>query len=276
MTGKSSWGSYVQQEFQKECTECRIEWVTNAETAGLLGRLRTDRRGRRKPGYEVVLGIEEIQYQIARSEKLLEEGIVFNESPFALIVDTQKFPSAEWPSSWKELASKARHKILAQDPRLSGPGVGWLRAIFSDRLLSLEEARQATFAVFPSWSASYQAFMSEKAPLVWSFLGSEAYHLCHGESRYKALPLKEGYPLYKERVALVAGVKSSVAATRFVSFVLSEKVQKLIPEMNWMFPGRADTPLPTCFKDVTKLKSLPVPENVGSAELRTWTDSWGR
>ena len=42
--------------------------------------------------------------------------------------------------------------------------------------------------------------------------------------------------------------KNSAVALQFVNWFLSDQIQQLIPDHEWMFPARSNVALPPCFK----------------------------
>ncbi|MBS1983008.1 MAG: substrate-binding domain-containing protein [Bdellovibrionales bacterium] len=275
MLGKGSLGEFIAQEFPRYCAGCSVKFVVSRESGGLLGRLRADRRRSGALSYDVVLGIGSHLYRAAHQEKLLGDGRPFDTSPFAIMVDKQKFPPSEWPTRWSEVPTKLRGKLLLEDPRLASEGVGWFRTIFEQKLLTLVEAQALPKTIFPSWSAAYEAFTAGRGVAVWSYRSSEAYHRCHDRSdRYVALPLKEGYPQQEEWVAPVSREGLKRSAQQFLDFVVAEQVQAQIAPRNWMYPVRANTPLPNCYSQVTEIHVWGQNTMFSAADLRSWSDQW--
>lgn len=274
LLGKGSVGEFMEKEFPSFCAGCAVQFKAVGDDMGLIGRLRTDRRRGRSSPYAAVLGIEDRHYRAARQEKLLEEGQVFEKSPLAFIVDTQRLPRAQWPKDWAGVAEKLKGQVLVQEPGSSDLGIGWLRAIFEMKALSVPAARGLLFGVFPSWSASYRAFLEGKGKAVWSFRTSEAYHRCQGDKeRYAALPLAEGYPLYLDWVAPLTG-RTDGPVKKFLEFARSKKVQAAVPRLNWMLPADDAVTLPDCYANVTPLKVWDGKVTVDGATLRRWVDEW--
>jgi thiamine transport system substrate-binding protein len=278
MTGEGSLAELLEKEFPLACPGCAVKFVTTHETSGLLGRLRADHRraARSSSAADVVMGLGAESYRAALEEKLIAPGSVFQKSVFALIADTQHLPPSKWPRRWAEVDTKLAQKVLLQDPRVSGTGIGWLRVVFDQHALSVLASKKAGAKVFPSWSASYEAFLAGHAPVVWSYLTSEAYHRCqpHPSDRYRAIPLEDGYPEQQEWIAVATGTHRAETARKLVELVLSRKIQQSLPLKTWMYPAQSDTPLPPCFAGVTPLKSVPEHAHTGTKELNRWIDEW--
>lgn len=283
LTGAGSLGAWIEAEFPKFCAGCSAKLVSTKENAGIAGRLRADKRRHAvDDAFDVVLGMEASQYGAALEEKLVQPGRLFERGSFALIVDTQKLAEKDWPKTWAELPAKLSGKVVVEDPRLSAPGLGWLRTIFEMKALSPADAKKSVARVFPSWSSAYEAFLGGEGVAVWSYLTSEAYHRCQeeksgkvgGVARYRALPLREGYPLVEEYVSLVTRDSPNTDAARFLDFVLSKTVQEKIPLMNWMFPADASVKLPSCYRALPKLVEWKAGSLPNAKDLRRWTDEW--
>ena len=295
MMGKGSLGDYAEKEFKKKCSDCEIKMSGTHENAGLLGRLRDYKRRGLSERYDVVMGMGESEFRQALVEGLVDNGRVFDKSTFAIIVDTKKLKADAWPKSWKDLPKVLKGSILIEDPRTSSVGVGWLTAIYGNKLIDATSAKATVRRTYPSWSSAYEAFTKGEAPAVWSFLSSESYHRCNektdeARTRYRALPLSEGYPVQLEYVARVKhfnaeslvphadGTQGNVEAvartqlgSQFVEFMLSSETQAAIPKKNWMYPGVDGTKLDACFVSPTAVKGLP---RLDAFDLKSWMDKW--
>lgn len=276
MTGEKSLGAALEENFEKACRSsgpnlvCDLVLVPEDGDASLVATYL------KKPeSFDAILGLEALQVAQLRSKIAIASASLFAKGPHAFIVDTEQWKdTSKWPTSWKDL-SKFPKSAFVQDPRVSSVGIGWIKAIFVERLLSLGNAKQITKKVFPSWSVSYSAFQKGGAPLVWSYQSSEAYHRCEEKTdRYRVLPLIEGYPTQEEFV-VIPKRSASKESEILVSSVLSQEIQSQIPLKNWMWPALDTTPLPDCFKAVTPVKALTdLDTEQSSTQLRDWMDQW--
>lgn len=258
-----------------------MRFVTAQESSALAGKLRANARRGHAEILDAVLGLGAQHYAQLLQDKLILPGQLFDQSPFVILVDRQKIPAVGAPRSWRELVKKVPGFLLIPDPRLSESGVGWLRAIFEMKALTVEEARQVTARVFPSWSAAYAAFLKGEGSAVWTYLSSEAYHRCANakagivESRYEALPLSEGYPVHEEWFAQIVSPREGDARLgEFFKFLRSPKVQSEIPLRNWMFPAVAGIGLPECYQKLTTVKSWSSQLPGRAKDLQDWADRW--
>ena len=125
------------------------------------------------------------------------------------LADSQELARAKLslPKSLQDLLQPEWNKnFVLEDPRTSSPGLQLL--LFSEKALGAgfgpywKALRGQWLAMPPSWSAAYGLFVQGKAPLVWSYVTSEAYHREHGSTRYRAV-LLEGRPAVQIEGALV-------------------------------------------------------------------------
>lgn len=286
MLGQGSFGEWLGQEFAKECDGCRVHFVSGKDHAGLAGRIRRDSERKvavlnSSATIDVVLGLESHRYRELLQDAKVAGGKAFDRSPFAMIVDRRQWPQKDWPKTWKDVAQAKTSFLIVQDPRLSETGIGWLRAIFEMKALSLEEAKKVTARVFPSWSSSYSAFLKGQGRAVWTFLTSEAYHRCENakkniaESEYLAIPLAEGYPVHEEWAALVVGAPSAhPQAQRFLDFVISKRAQEEIPLRNWMLPVNSEAKIPDCYQKLSSVKSWIPTDAFDPKKLKDWAERW--
>jgi thiamine transport system substrate-binding protein len=123
----------------------------------------------------------------------------------------------------------------------------------------------------PGWNAAYGLFLKKEAPFVWSYLTSQAYHSemareiareTDGKTgkplpRYQAVLFKEGQPFQVEGAALIKGdahsKESQILARKFLEFLISPEVQKMVPKKAWMMPVLKGIEVPDSFRD------LPLP-----------------
>ncbi|MEO5667168.1 MAG: thiamine ABC transporter substrate-binding protein [Bdellovibrionota bacterium] len=276
MTGEGSLGVEIEKVFERRCREsakplsCNLILIPEEGESSLVSTFIA-----RPAGFDAILGLETLQVAQLKERKEVARSELFSRGPHAFIVDTKVWKdSSKWPHSWKDLA-KFPKSVFVQDPRVSSVGIGWLKAIFSQKLISLADAKIITKKVFPSWSLSYAAFQKKGAPLVWSYQSSEAYHRCEEKTdRYRVLPLDEGYPVQEEFV-VVPGTTLSEEAKLFMDVVLSDEIQSQIPLKNWMWPASSTTAVPECFTQTTPVKTLGEGDaKQSAAHLREWMDQW--
>jgi len=131
--------------------------------------------------------------------------------------------------------------------------------------------------VTKGWSEAYGLFLEGEADMALSYTTSPAYHLIAEEDAgFAAAAFDEGHYLQVEVAGKLASSDQSELADQFLSFMVGEAFQTIIPTTNWMYP--AVTPadgLPQGFETlVTPAKSLLVPAAdapaVRDAALAEW------
>jgi thiamine transport system substrate-binding protein len=292
--------------FEKKWS-CRVKALASGDGTQLLARIKLDQE-RGKPTAHVVVGIDQQNWPLLQPwteswgdwvplggknlihlDSIPKSGFLpYDYGVFSLMMDLSQLDALKIPVpeggkiSFQELLdSRWKRNILLEDPRTSTPGMAFL--LYSVRLLSSSLASQDQNAevwkfwdgfrgqwltLTPGWSAAYSLFLKKEAPLVWTYLTSQAYHIEKAQPRYQALLFKEGQPFQVEGAALVRGSMTESPETRalarkFLEFLISAEVQALIPQSAWMMPVLKGTPLPMSFR------SLPQPTGL----VGTQTDS---
>lgn len=223
---------------------------------------------------------------IDREWWLADAFVPFDYGVLAFVADTKKLPVSDFPKKWADLTKrKFKKALLLEDPRTSSPGFGFVwgsvhaaaaAAGESFPPVSTTEDHPATakktkenFVEFwsdlksqwltlaPGWSSAYALFLKEEAPLVWSYVTSEAYHrMMKGEAaetgRYRAVIFEDGHPVQLEGAAILknapGGARMKKLALKFLETLTSEEIQLRIPETQWMMPTRLATKLPPAFQ----------------------------
>lgn len=206
------------------------------------------------------------------------------------------------PTSLKDLLHHSwKGRILLEDPKTSSPGLGFV--LFSSAILGSEAPpfwkaiRSQLLTLVPGWDAAYQLFLKSEAPIVWSYLTSQAYHDEQDiqEQRKKTLPLniislkrfvainlEEGLPIQIEGVAILKKEMSEAQrdlTVKFIEFLLTPEMQSRIPKKNWMIPVLRNVQLPESFRTLPAPKKIiPLPSNEKAIHetLQEWTRSISR
>ncbi len=282
-------GDVINEEFKKK-TGKTIRWRAGGDGDWIASQLETDFKIRKKTEADLVLGVDEPLY--SRLEKFLKPIVsplnqknsrkaiakqvfpkmaIFDYGYFTFIADEEVRKAESFPKHWSEFFAELNGpRWILQDPRTSTPGYGFL-ALFeslnpSEKTWEKLKIRTLTYA--PGWSESYAAFLKGSAPLVWSYTSSEAYHRSKGETRYRALIMKEGHPMQIEGVGMV---KESEAARAFLDVLFSKEVQEKIAATQWMYPAR-DVTLPASWTAITEPEALPPAREIKSK--REQIDEW--
>ena len=298
LAGKGALGPDVVARFTKkraaEKKPVKVELVSVGDGAQILSRLKLDRE-RGKPRAHLVWGIDENVFTRMKADVLPLDpasfirpakfapaigrpatGFVpFDYGVFAFMQDTKKLAFEKRPLDWDDLLdARFKKSLILEDPRTSTPGLAFVGGTLA-RIAEKEPAkRSAAFRSYwkrlkpqwltlsPGWSQAYGMFLKAEAPLVWSYVTSEAYHRENGDatSRYRAIVFESGNPLQIEGLAIPkdapGGEAMAALAREFVGEVLSVETQTALPKLQWMMPAREGVKLPPSFE------ALPRPRNL--------------
>ena len=286
-------GPKVKEAFEETC-ECEVDFVSVADGAALLNRLRLE--GGRTDA-DIVLGLDtNLTAEAEETGFFAPHGlstdaidipggwsddtfIPFDYSYFAVIYDTEAIENP--PTSMHDFLKGREGMIAIQDPRTSTPGLGlmlWIRKIYGDLAPeAYEELQKRVLTVTPGWSESYALFTSGEVPMVLSYTTSPAYHMiADGTDRYQAAEFSEGHYMQIEVAGMTTKGADNPLAAKFLDFVMSPAFQDIIPETNWMLPAAPTSePLDPVFDKMIQPETslLFTPEEV--AENReAWVDEW--
>ena len=266
----------------------KIRALASGDGGQLISRLQLDFE-RKKPVAQVILGIDQhllekaapyIEHQWERGwipknlDKIVDEAkftakgfVPYDYGIFTFMADTEALEKMglPTPTHFSDLEGSAwKRNLILEDPRTSTPGLALLlytQQLHGDDTASFwKKFRSQWLTLTPGWDQAYGLFLKGEAPLVWSYTTSQAYHREHGDSkgRYRALIFEEGHPIQIEGAAIVRGLstRDQRNAQLFLEFMLSDEVQKLVPQKNWMFPVVKDTKLPPSFEGLPRPKKF--------------------
>lgn len=301
MIARGGLGEEIFPVFEKK-ENCKIRVLSAGDGGQLLTRLQLDAK-RGKPTAQLVMGLDTatwIQaqpwleswqnwlpqgYSELKNELRFNGFLSYDYSPLAFIVDRKNLKNQVFPRTIKDLlGSQLKRRILLEDPRTSMPGLSFL--LYTKKILGAsvwdfwKGLRTHWLTLTPGWEAAYSLFIREEAPLVWSYLTSQAYHSERDPNdRFQALIFDEGQPVEIEGASLVKGSFSSEQhrklAQRFLEFLISPEVQTKIPKKNWMLPVRKDIDIPLSFKKLPVPKKLIFIDDPASQISQTLSD-WNR
>jgi thiamine transport system substrate-binding protein len=177
-----------------------------------------------------------------------------------------------------------RRALILEDPRTSTPGlafVTYVQKILGEKASDeyWKSLRSQWLTLAPGWDGAYGLFLKKEAPLVWSYVTSQAYHEEHGDHagtdrRYQALIFDEGQPVQIEGAALVKGALHPCAKP-FLEFLLTPDAQQSLMRKNWMMPVVKSTKLPESFKNLPQPKRLLWISADPSSALSRWSKAIG-
>ncbi|WP_299367003.1 thiamine ABC transporter substrate binding subunit [uncultured Tateyamaria sp.] len=290
----SDWGPgpAVEAAFEETCG-CDLQLIGAGDGAALLARIKLE--GARSEA-DVVLGLDTNLIAAAKDTGLFAPHSVTADYTLPVAWTDDTFAPYDWgyfafvhnadmdaPTNFKDLAASDL-KIAIQDPRSSTPGLGllmWVKAAYGDDAASVwSDLSDNVLTVTKGWSESYGLFLEGEADMVLSYTTSPAYHLIAEEDASKAAAaFDEGHYMQVEVAGKLANADQPALADQFLSFMVSDAFQSIIPTTNWMYP--AVTPaggLPDGFETlITPEKSLLLsPEDAAAARdgaLAEWRDA---
>jgi len=280
--GKGGMAEVIQPLFEKKYG-CKIRFVSVGDAAQLVSRLQLDTE-RAKTEAQVVVGLDAFAFERAKPHletwgswtparfdkvpadlKLGSDFLPYDYSLLSFMADLSSIKGKKLASPVRLtdlLSPEWKKSLILEDPRTSTPGLMFLvytQALLGEKVWKFWASLKWNWLTLAKgWSGAYQLFLKGEAPLVWSYVTSQAYHRAHGDlsNHYAAAVFEEGQPLQVEGAALIKGsVKDPNTrglAQYFLEFLISAEVQAALPKKNWMFPSVEGTQLPAEFQ------SLPV------------------
>ncbi|WP_120499906.1 thiamine ABC transporter substrate binding subunit [Roseovarius sp. EL26] len=269
----SDWGPgpQIKEAFEANCG-CTLNLVGVEDGAALLARLKLEGEN---SDADVVLGLDTNLIVAAKETGLLAEHAVIAEYDLPVEWTDSTFVPYDWgyfafvlnadadaPENFEALAA-SDVKIVIQDPRSSTPGLGlllWVKSIYGDRAPEIWAGlSDNVLTVTKGWSEAYGLFLEGEADMVLSYTTSPAYHLIAEEdTSKKAAAFDEGHYMQVEVAAKLAGADQPELADQFLTFMVSDAAQAILPTTNWMYPAvLPEAGLPDGFETlITPEKSL--------------------
>jgi thiamine transport system substrate-binding protein len=287
----SDWGPgpAVEKAFEEVCG-CDLKLVGAGDGAALLARVKLE--GARSDA-DIVLGLDTNLTAAAAETGLFAPSGVRADYALPVSWEDPLFVPYDWgyfafvhnadaaaPGDFKALAASDK-KIVIQDPRSSTPGLGlllWVKAAYGEDAPAIWEGlSDNVVTVTKGWSEAYGMFLEGEADMVLSYTTSPAYHLIAEEDSSKAAaPFAEGHYMQVEVAGKLAATDQPELADQFLSFMVSDAFQSIIPTTNWMYPAVTPTAgLPEGFETlVTPEKSLLLPAADAAAVRDAALDEW--
>ena len=289
LVAEGGWLKKIFPAFEKKCA-CTVRGIGVGDGGQLLSRLQLETE-RGKLAGQVAVGIDQNLWERAKKfsydwktwrpegwKSLASEVrdgmgkdpsgfLPFDFGVYALIADTEQLGNQKAPESWADLKSPVwKRKLILEDPRTSTPGLAFVLGYSalhpSDFSEAMTQLKGQWLTLAPSWDQAYGLFLKKEAPLVWSYVTSQAYHREHGDqkNRYRAVVLSEGMPVQIEGAFAVAGAIKTPAdeklAKLFLNFLLSSEAQAEVAKTNWMVPALQGVKLPESFAQLPRSKKI--------------------
>ena len=273
-TGEWGLGPKVAKMFEEK-TGTSVRFITCKDSGAILSHV-----VRENSKADVVLGIDNyllkkalkadvlLPYKPNRAEKIDEAFLLdsqyhlipFDFGYFAFMYNIASNVKA--PSSLGELFDpKYKNRIVIMNPMTSTPGLGfliWLHEVYGNEYLDVwQKINENVLSMPTSWSQGYALFTSGEVPLVISYTTSLAAHVLYDRTdKFQPLIFDEGHVIQLEGMGILKGAKHEEKAKEFINFMLSDEVQCLIPETQFMFPIIQNTKLPESFSNIPSPKKI--------------------
>lgn len=243
-------GPEIERRFEAACA-CDMEFVAAGDGAALLARLQLEGQGTEA---DVALGLDNGTMARARATGMFApHGVEGARLDLPVDWSDDTFLPYDWghlafvhragtevPGSLEALAASDL-RIVVQDPRSSTPGLGlalWIDAASDDPAATWAALADNVVTVTKGWSEAYGLFLEGEADAALSYRTSPAYHaIAEGDDGFAAARFEEGHWLQVEVAARLASSDAPDLARQFLSFMVSESFQEVIPETNWMHPA---------------------------------------
>jgi thiamine transport system substrate-binding protein len=290
----SDWGPgpKVKQAFEKNCA-CTLEFIALDDGVSILNRLRLEGKNTKA---DVLLGLDNnlmteakktgllAKHKVDTSKVNLADGwsnntfVPFDYGYFSFVYNKETLSNP--PESLKELIEQRQDiNVIYQDPRTSTPGLGlmlWIKWVYGDQADDAwKKLAQKTVTVTKGWSEAYSMFLKGEADMVLSYSTSPAYHIiAEGKNQYAAANFSEGHYTQVEVAAKVKTSTNEKLADEFMTFIVSDEFQSLMPTGNWMYPV-TDIPLPEGFKNLTRpSRSFSFTAEKVDNNRKAWIREW--
>ncbi len=220
----------------------------------------------------------------------------FDYSTIAIVYDPARLPEnitriLEHPTLEDLAKPEIASRLVLEDPTKSSTGLNFLfwEIAYSEKLEHAnwqgwwEQARQYIL-VEPSWGKAYDVFLAKGSSraIIVSYGTDPAYSAWsnNGTPTIKASLLyyngNSTAWLQVEGVLIVKGQPNNDLAEKFVDWLLSSKVQSLIPDNQWMLPARSDIRLPPYYKYALTADNANIIANnlLSTSEIEKGYEQW--
>jgi thiamine transport system substrate-binding protein len=235
-------GPEIEKLFEESCG-CDLKYITTSQAGTLLGNIFLKNK-------DIILGAT---YDADKFNSFYKFQ-AYDYGYYAFIYNENSLNNP--PQTFDELINRNDLKIVVQDPRTSPVGMGllkWMSAVFTqNKKEAISKLNKQIITYTPGWSEAYGMFLEEKADLVLSYSTSPFYHQEYENIyNYKALIFPEGHMKENEYVIIPKDSKQKIIAEKFLSFLNTEEIQKIIAKSNIMYPI-LDSATPSKMKDLQK------------------------
>ena len=240
-------GPVIETEFEKNCN-CDVQYVSTSQAGTLANEIFLKDK-------DVILGVEMHEFDYTS-----ENWNIYDYGYFSFIYNEENLKDI--PNSFEELINQKNLKIVVQDPRTSPVGLGllrWMKLTHPDNFPTiLKKFNNNVLTYTPGWSEAYGIFLEGKADLVLSYSTSPFYHQEYeDEYKYKAIEFIDGHLATKEIVYVRPDSEKQKLGKEFVEFMMRDDIQKIIAQMNIMYPASEnDNNIPYKMRQLKKPKEI--------------------
>ena len=239
-------GPEIERLFEESC-DCDLKYITTSQAGTLLGNIFLKNK-------DIILGAT---YDAEKFNSFYKFQ-AYDYGYYAFIYNANLLKNP--PQTFDELINRNDLKIVVQDPRTSPVGMGllkWMSVVFhKNKEEAINKLNKQIITYTPGWSEAYGMFLEEKADLVLSYSTSPFYHQEYENIyHYKALIFPEGHIKENEYVIIPKDSKQKVTGEKFLSFLNTREIQKIIAKNNIMYPI-LDSATPSKMKDLQKPKEV--------------------
>jgi len=257
-------GPVIETEFEKNCN-CDVQYVSTSQAGTLANEIFLKDK-------DVILGVEMHEFDYTS-----ENWNIYDYGYFSFIYNEETLKDI--PNSFEELINQTNLKIVVQDPRTSPVGLGllrWMKLTHPDNFPTiLKKFNNNVLTYTPGWSEAYGIFLEGKADLVLSYSTSPFYHQEYeDEYKYKAIEFTDGHLVTKEIVYVRPDSEKQNLGKEFIEFMMRDDIQKIIAQMNIMYPAREnDNNIPDRMRKLKKPKEIKY-DNFLEAEplIKIWLE----
>ena len=204
--------------------------------------------------------------------------VPYNYGYFAFVYNNKKLKNP--PKSMEELINSTDARIVIQDPRTSTPGLGlltWMKKLYGKEAKDKwTDLNKKIISVTKGWTdAYYNFFMAGEADIVLSYSTSPAAHIMFEENYdISAAIFDEGNYVSIEFAGILKSSKNKKIANNFLSFMLSDDFQSIIPSTNIMYPAINIMDLPEAYNQLEIPKALQIDPKEINDKKEKWINEW--
>jgi len=289
------WMKQIIPIFEKEYG-AKVRLVTFGDAGEVLSRLIVEKNN---PQADVVVGIDNSYLQKALqagilipykppNAKYIPEWVIkdfdptFHLTPYdygAIAIVYKKNVVKNPPRTFEDLTKPEwKGKLIVENPLTSSTGMAfllWTIGVYGDKWpYYWEKLKQNNVIIVKGWTAGWEMWDKNQAPLFVSYATDPAYAACEENStNIGAIFLNNTAYVQIEGAGIIKGTKHLKLAQEFINFLISKTAQEKLPLNQWMYPVNKEVKPPACFSHALNVSSAKI-ITISSEELAKNTDKW--